>query len=95
MDQVLFEVGAGKLLNRKTHHGPNAVAGFSEGFSPTDISPRAIGITAPLALLRLLSLRWGKKAAVRHSPHCLAAYAIWPRPTVQATCPGIKQHSWG
>lgn len=53
MDQGPFEVGAVKLLNKKTPRGPKAVEGFSEGFSPTDISPRAIGTTTPLALLRL------------------------------------------
>lgn len=46
-----------KLLNAKTPHGPNAMARFSEGFSPTDISPRAIGTAALLALLRICRVR--------------------------------------
>lgn len=44
-----------KLPNVKTPHGPNAMARFSEGFSTTVISPRAIG--TPLALSRICRVR--------------------------------------
>lgn len=58
IDRDHFEVGAMKLLNKKTPHSSNAVAKFSEGFSPTDISPRAIGTTTPFeTVLKVRSMR--------------------------------------
>lgn len=78
MDQDPFEAGAVKLLNKETPHGPNTVARFSEGSSPTDISPRAIGTTTPLALVRfcLSAEEHGTLSIIPHT--MLAASAIWP-----------------
>lgn len=53
MDQDPFEASAVKLLRRRPQ-GPN---GFAEGFSCTDISPRAIGTTTSLAISEALPLR--------------------------------------